>query len=457
VIAVVVVAAGAAGGLLARRDRLARELLPVAAVAGFLMLGWVGAMNALRYDAPILDDPDWGLVGLAPERGSAAARVAAERPHVFHVVFDEFQTEFFLAALDDGLREALGGFRLFPAATTPFGRTQMALASTFSGREYDFERPPFEYVLEAFHDERSLLGRLAAAGYWTTAALHEIYPLGGPPPFHQRRLHRMASDTWAEEMREKAFLWLWLHVSLPPSLARPAIPGAVAEELADGTLLFQDVPYRSWLSFREWAGSRPTYPGEDWPKYRFAHLILPHLPAVLDESCAFDAARRTRMRQQVACTLATVVEWLDRLDRSGRFRDALIVLHGDHGARHVVRDGELVRLGRAYDDPEWQRSRSRPLLLVKPPGAGRDQPFAIDERPADLYDVMPTIFDAVGVEPDADLAGSSLLRPPPSPPRERAYHFYEIDVERVVAGPIERFRVGTDGDLEHERTIRVDR
>jgi hypothetical protein len=93
----------------------------------------------------------------------------------------------------------------------------------------------------------------------------------------------------------------------------------------------------------------------------FAHLLIPHYPYVLDESCSVReeiehwlynrpavpegqlvqntaATRAERYRSyfaQVRCQQALLNRLFDAMKDAGVWRDALVVIHGDHGSRIV--------------------------------------------------------------------------------------------------------------------------
>ena len=60
----------------------------------------------------------------------------------------------FQAALTDEHRQALSGFTFYPKATTPYGRTVMAMASIFANADYDYDQPVKEYRDSAFRCRR---------------------------------------------------------------------------------------------------------------------------------------------------------------------------------------------------------------------------------------------------------------------------------------------------------------
>jgi len=81
--------------------------------------------------------------------GEAVAAAAKEsqqpRHNIYHIIFDEYQTEMFSMTLTPEVKQNLGGFVFFSEAITPFGRTEMSFGTIFSGKQYDFTTPPLEY------------------------------------------------------------------------------------------------------------------------------------------------------------------------------------------------------------------------------------------------------------------------------------------------------------------------
>jgi hypothetical protein len=124
-----------------------------------------------RGEEPSLDNVEFAALE-APENTLLDGR---QRPNVYHLLFDEYQTDMFLQTLTPAVKDQLPGFVLFPQTTTYFGRTAMSLASIFSGRTYDFESSQDEYKRAAFESDRSILYWLKQAGYETRAYLYPVY------------------------------------------------------------------------------------------------------------------------------------------------------------------------------------------------------------------------------------------------------------------------------------------
>lgn len=80
---------------------------------------------------------------------------------------------------------------------------------------------------------------------------------------------------------------------------------------------------------------------------RFAHLLLPHDPYMLTADCRVkpekswldehgpgEVSERERgYAEQVRCLTKRIGRMLDTLDRTAAGRDAIVILHGDHGSR----------------------------------------------------------------------------------------------------------------------------
>ena len=126
---------------------------------------------------------------------SASAAVVSKPsslPDIYHIVFDEFQTDYFKIILDSQLKESLAGSTWFPNAFTPSGRTDMALPAVLSGVPYSYDQLLYDYIDDGFGSEQSLHHRLKQFGYSRTGFLHKIYPHGGVSRFDETFMHQEA-------------------------------------------------------------------------------------------------------------------------------------------------------------------------------------------------------------------------------------------------------------------------
>ena len=205
---------------------------------------------------------------------------------------------------------------------------------------------------------------------------------------------------------------------------------------------------------------------DDDPHLTFIHTVFPHVPwsyladgtpypdpgnpGLVDNEWSDQAAgdrgmQRHLLQAQFADRL--VGELLDRLDEEGIYDEAIVALVADHGT--TFQPGSHRRL----PEPSSLDSLMPVPLIVKPP-AGVAVAEAVDDRPAETVDLVPTIADLLDVEVPWDLDGRSLVGPAPEPhPREM---YARGDRFEVPAGPLdvasmvdriwERFEV--DGALE---------
>ena len=364
----------------------------------------------------------------------------SDRPNFYHFVLDEYQTDLFEFVADSALRESLAGFVLFRDATTPFGRTRMALASLFSGRSFDFETAQVDYQRAAFSDRQSMLTQMSDTGYGTEAYLHErMFPF--EPPFHRIRYHQ--TPTGYRGVSNGLFRDMWIYAHFPSSISRALIESDSFANFESQNVHDVSNTVRSLDTFRYLTQREPSQTGTG--RYLFAHIILPHFPHVLEADCSYSNDEvKTDPARQAKCTNALVVGFLSTLKQLDRFRDALIVIQADHGASYAVRNGELQSVDRMEDyGNDWNTSRSRALLLIKLPGRDAEEPFETRPDPVSLLDVFPTVAAALGL--DAGSAeGVDLFDPYAAATlseRQRWYYFFMKKGRSGWTDEMVRFRV----------------
>ena len=366
--------------------------------------------------------------------------IREDRPNFYHLVLDEYQTDLFEFVLDEELQKALGGFVWFEDTTTPFGRTSMALAAVFSGRSFDFASPQMDYQLAALTGRQSMLTRLAEAGYLTEGYLHKpSFRLAAP--FHRIRYHQ--TPPYFRSGSSGLFRDMWVYANLPASLSERLMASDMfanfqSQNVLDSTSTVKSVQTLRYLTRHE-ASEAST------GRYVFAHLLLPHFPTVLEADCSYGLDQPTTdVVRQVKCANALLLNFLDTLKNLDRFRDALIVVHADHGARYAVSNGEPkpVTGMREFGD-EWNTARSRALLLIKLPGRGPERPLETRSDPASLLDVFPTVAASLGLNAEAT-EGVDLFDPHAAAmlsERQRWYYFFTKKERWGWTDEMVRFRV----------------
>ena len=154
-------------------------------------------------------------------------------------------------------------------------------------------------------------------------------------------------------------------------------------------------PLLSRLLFDQLIRDMPGLPVQG--QYVSAHLLIPHPPANLSAECRYEANRprnKAILVDQAICATKMMAAFTDLLRQNGRLRNALIIIHSDHGV---------------YE-------RHRPLLLVKYPGHDAE-PMRRADHDVQLIDIAPTIVDAAKLPYPpaavADFDGISLRKDEP--------------------------------------------
>lgn len=105
---------------------------------------------------------------------------------------------------------------------------------------------------------------------------------------------------------------------------------------------------------------RTAKPGDAF----IAHILLPHVPYMVGSDCTFLPRsewgyrhtptnidkRRAAYRNQVRCTTHRVAKALRALDQSPAGKNAIVIIHGDHGSRITDIDTNEPNVGRFGDD-----------------------------------------------------------------------------------------------------------
>lgn len=410
--------------------------------------------------------------------------------NVYHIILDAFQTEAFLVLAQQEPELEMDGFTLYPEFTAHYARTNHSVPNLLAGRFYRSGESMWEYRTNAIGGN-GLWADLAAAG----VGLH-LYP-HYPPYCTELTNDCHDTMTFAEAPHRDAgalsprdvTIDLWFQSVLPPSLrtalnrpfvSDPRIPHDGAHNYGFSVVRMLSGPPAEAATHQDAGPVAPfNHPAAhsvrnfdrmlehlgDMPargQYVFFHAIVPHWPFVVDEQCRYTGLRPgvpplEQYLDQSRCGLVLIERLVARLKELGRFEDALIIVHGDHGGK-----GGAVMLREAPDqwpgpdygsDLTWPngdeiKSEDWPshmvdlyrhgLLLVKKPGA---HGFERDDTPVEMNDLAPTILahfgasvagypgiplDALTPGQDRELVFfASSARPNPQVPEAFSKYVYE--------------------------------
>jgi hypothetical protein len=163
------------------------------------------------------------------------------------------------------------------------------------------------------------------------------------------------------------------------------------------------------------------------PVYKLIHIHNTHRPMVVDDRCEF-AGRilsdtRLTLTIQTACTMETVINFIDQLQELGIYDNSLIIIHGDHGGWvPTLRSDARIPIEN-QEAPFWAMSLASPLLMVKPPNAQNE--LRVSDALSSLIDIPDTISDIM--KWDTSFGQHSALTLEGQEDRERRFFFYFWD------------------------------
>lgn len=374
---------------------------------------------------------------------------------VYHVILDEYQTDMFGETLTEKVRSQLGGFTYFPKNITVYGRTAMSLSSLFLGRPYNFDQTQVDYQKQAYSSDQSLLAVLKNGGYQIDALIHHYHSF--PQPLlkgyvtHRNNLKgRLVFDY------TKTFFMLWFYKNFPSVLSEAFLPYDYYIKLKHNNLLRDDQPIESAKSFENFITDIDHF--KDDGKYHFLHLIIPHFPEVLEPDCTFsNPPEKTGPLAQSQCATKLMTDFLQKLKDQGLYEKALIVIQADHGSRYEIRDGEFVNIeeGSNYKIP-YSQTRSRAMLLIKPPGLGVEAPFVVSDLESQITDIAPTITGLLGFETPLTFEGYNLFDPQNFSNiqnRTRYYYYFDRKNAEEESETFTQYRVEDDMSVEKLKEI----
>jgi hypothetical protein len=377
----------------------------------------------------------------------------SNKPNIYHFLLDAYQTDAFEQILDDNLREQLKGFHFYSNCTGPYRRTYMAVPAVMLGKQYDTTKPQLEFIWRAFESKESLPGILQENGYHTRAFLFYIYNkiVKQFASFSEIKWYfqENTDSSSLTQANRLGFLSFWAYSTLPrilalyvgePSLVQDLIQvqkreEALSKETTDREV---DLPVnvggvratiQGFLSQRAAITAIP-------PKgvYTFAHTFGLHWdmprnnPIVRSDGTVSETI--TTFEESARGTIAQIINIVNDLKRKDQFRDAMILIHADHGCPVEIPTPVGVAM-------------SRTLLLVKFPGDDDSNLLQEHKEPVSLLDIAPTILVAAGIPPFPSMEGYSLAHLERIPTDRVRFHYYGFTGSRVVPKTVE-WRIEAD-------------
>ena len=377
------------------------------------LLRWGAAVPVIVLAFFVFASPASGLI-LTPDTVLQETSGVGNPVPVVVLVLDELPVQSLMNAegnIDDsrfpGFASLLDDFTWYRNTATMHHSTSKVMPVVLSGSPY---RPDTEPSASGYPDNLfSLLG----ARYDTWA--REILTTMCVPEICRKQSQPSATDRWRLLLNDASVVVA--HVVLPEAATTrlPALDGTwtgfidVIEQESSDTSDFDDflasltTAGESSLHYFHYVA--PHHPWDSLPGglHYPADLGIPVGTAVWgNDQHVVDQAHQRHMLQ---------VGWVDgEIDRfvratqgSSWYRDALVLVMADHGIAFNA-GGRVSR----WNEGEHPRDRLRPALRESP----RSDHGSVDERPASLHDILPTIVDILDIEPAWRMLGVSLLEDP---------------------------------------------
>lgn len=347
-------------------------------------------------------------------------------PNVYHVVLDGYQSDVFELLLDENTESGLRGLIWFKDSITPYANTRISIPSIFYGKTLSSSLSLNMLQFQALNSESSLLGIIGAQGYFRQGYLHQEFSFS-PNQFDE--VHYHSEFKQENTFSSSVFRKLWMYTYLYRFISVYFLGEQTVQLIESGKLSPEGYPIGSVATFRSFI-EREQFESPRG-RYVFIHLILPHPPYELSDTCSVDDSENAK--GQYECANRLLVDLVDELRATDRYDDSMILIHADHGDSLEVigpwlreikfESGHDYRLGAQFNFP-----RSKALLLFKPFYRKASVGFSTSNRPTTLLDIVPTVMESFGKEPPKDLDGISLSRSrSPGDPR---YFYVDIGIRQ---------------------------
>ena len=369
-------------------------------------------LAAIFFAVFVAVDVATNIVGLVKTGGvtdsTVAEQPATDKPNVYHLVFDGFPGSFFLETAEQlNVLDEFDGFILFDKAKANHYPTYASMASMMLSEYFSDTNETFSDWIFSWKKPDAkvgLLNKMTDGGY----ALHQYtdIPVNAAATPSQTRLT-------SEVMSRVNLIQAIYAARLSPVAFRQTALDTVSEYLSQmryGARASSPLDYRAWDSPRLFSTMVAGESGRpNTGQYVFYHGFNPHGPHPVQLDCTPTETQSSF--NALGCSINSMLELIRELKVLGRYDDALIVIHSDHGNNRNEPNpgGEYfdIEFSKAFNQYFWYPESPvggeinhyrmvAPLLLVKLPGS--KQPFRIDHRElAEIADIGPTIYAAAGL------------------------------------------------------------
>lgn len=337
----------------------------------------------------------------------------AQKNNVFYFCIDRFDEEYAEKAYasDRGIFSELTGFTWYRDNVSNYGHTFPAVANMLTQKKYNADLKRAEFLDKVYKGGDTPLDKLNENGYDVNIYTVKYYAFTDARHLPQY-VGNLAKAT--EESNERISFALSAQLA-GFSLYRAAplvfkqffdtgstsdVNGIVNKKGDDG--------YEEWIgtnSQAETLAKNAITVGDSEKKFAFIHYDGMH--DVLQPSSLFIPSILSR-------NIGVVNSFIKALKENGLYKDATIIITGDHSRPVSDISGVLDRSGKGQP--------RRTALFVK--AAGSDEGFAVSEAPTSHEDIWATIFRSENIGYEGSGVAVNLLSEGQSRERIYTWHTY---------------------------------
>lgn len=350
----------------------------------------------------------------------------ASKNNVYYFCIDRFDEEYAEKGykLDENVFSALQGFTWYKDNVSRYGHTFPGVANMLTMKEFNVEDKRADFLDNAYKNDDIPLHRLYDSGYEIYIYTVKYYAFTNAKhlPQYIGNLSEATDETdSAPSLKLAAQLTGFsLYRAAPLAIKQIFDTGSTSD--ANGIITKKGAD-----GFTEWTGSNSRADelaeeefsvGEHAKKFAFIHYDGLHdilqvsdrrMPSVLNES------------------MEVVESFINALKSNGLYKDATIIITGDHS--------------RPVNDLAGVNEPRRTALFVKP--SGEDEGFKVSAAQTSHDDIWATIFDSEGIDFNGEGVSVTKLSETENRKRTFTWHTYftgtldEYDYE--INGPSANF------------------
>lgn len=351
--------------------------------------------------------------------------------NIVHILLDGYQSDIFEdlvqhEKLGESIRSSLDGFVFYKENLGIFPYTRFALPALLSGKIYENNLAKDDFIKLVLTGE-TILNLAYQSGYQVDIASEEYW--AERYVFGQHNISLVIPKFGLGSAAD--FQWVNSSKILDLTLFKSA-PHFLKESIYNKQKwLIQPLFSNPLSSFNYFSHTKFMQEitknmelDRETPVYKYMHIMNVHNPMVVTPDCRFAggaiATTRESLTAQSLCTLATVIDLLEKMKSLGIYDDALIILHADHGGWVKTKGFKEQKLANGADLNPAIMSLATPLLAIKQPGVKGE--LQVSAALVSLTDIPDTISDIMNW--GKDFGHQSVLDVVPGQPRSRSYYYY---------------------------------